>query len=118
MLWPNFHIKYVTKFVHDQIQVVVKQFTDIPINQGLLEEKNETGSNFTILVFLHYFIFSLMHQKVWSSPKNIRIRSYFSLQKDFQKRKLFIFFFFPPTAVSHVGLTFNPKTPIDSPGRP
>ena len=51
---------------------------DIPINHGLLEEKTETSSNFTVAVFLHYFIISLMHEKVWISPKNVRSRSYFS----------------------------------------
>ena len=50
--------------------VVVKQFTDIPINRGLFKEKTETGSNFTVPVFLQYVI-SLMHQKVrvWFSQK-------------------------------------------------
>ena len=49
-------------------------------------------------------------------PKNsYRNQSYFKLQKDFQKRKSIIFFFFPPLAVLHVSHTFYPMTPIDTP---
>ena len=50
--------------------LVVKQFTDLPINCGLFKQKNETSMNFTVLVFLQYFYFPsslLMHQKVWFS---------------------------------------------------
>ena len=47
---------------------MVKQFTDIPINRLPFKEKPETGSNFTVLVFLQYVI-SLMHQEVWFSQE-------------------------------------------------
>ena len=98
--------------------VVVKQFTDILINRGPFLEKNETGSNFTIPVFLQYVI-SLMHQKVLFFPKDSdRNQAYINLQKDFYKLKLIIFFFFPPLAVLHVGHTIYPRTPIDTPRCP
>ena len=78
--------------------VVVKQFTNIPINHGPFKEKNEIASNFTEPVFL------LCHLLINASeslafPKNSdRNQSYFNLQKDFQNQKLIIFFFFPPQA--------------------
>ena len=43
--------------------ILVKQFTDIPINRGPFKERTEIGSNYTVLVFLQYVISSLMHQK-------------------------------------------------------
>ena len=60
---------YGKTYFQDTIdEIVVKRFSDIPINHGLLKEKNETGSNFTVPVFLQYDI-SLKHQKVWFSQK-------------------------------------------------
>ena len=51
--------------------VVVKQFTNIPINRSPFKEKTETGLNFIVPVFLQYVISSLgvMHHKVWFSQK-------------------------------------------------
>ena len=99
-------------------QSVVKQFTDIPINCGPFKEKNKTGSNFTVLVFLQYVISSIMYQKVWFSKLILaEINLKFHLKKDFQKRKLIIFFFFPPLAVLHVRHIIYPRTPMDTPRR-
>ena len=96
-------------------KLVVNQFTDIPINRGPFKEKTETGSNFTTPVFLQYVISSIMHQKVWFfQKKSDRNQSYLNLLKDFQKRKLIIFFLFPPLAVLYVGHTIYPRTPIDT----
>ena len=52
--------------------IVVKQFTDIPINRGPLQEKIESGLNFTIPVLLQYVISSFMHQEVLFSHKILR----------------------------------------------
>ena len=49
------------------LDLVVKQFTYIPINRGPFKEKTKIGLNFTVPVFLQYVISSLMHQKVWFS---------------------------------------------------
>ena len=77
------------------------------------KKKTETGSNCTVPVFLQYVISSLMHQKLWVFQKKIQteIKSFFNLQKDFQKRKLIIFF--PPLTLLHVCHTIYPRTPID-----
>ena len=90
----------------------LKRFTNILINCGLFKEKNWTGSNFTILVFLQYFIFSLMHQKVWFSQKNsVRILTF----QNFQKRKLFICSLspHPPPQRCHMSvILFTPGHPL------
>ena len=77
-----------------------------------------------LLNFNHNIIFAICRLLFNASeslvfPKtSVRNHSYFNLLKDFQKRKLFNFYFFPPLAVSHVGRTYYPKTPIDTPGSP
>ena len=88
------------------------------INHSLFKEKTETSSNFTIPVFLQYVISSLMHQSLVFPKNSHRNQLYFNLQKDFQKQKLIIFFFFPLLAVLHVGHTIYPRTPIDTPRHP
>ena len=104
--------------------IVVKQFTNIPINHGPFKEKPKTCSNFTVPVFLQYIISSLMHQKVWFSPKNWQ-KSIVNLQKDFQKRKLIIYFLFPATGSVTCRSYYlprdthwHPKTPFYTQGPP
>ena len=97
--------------------LVVKQFTDIPINRGMFKENTETGSNFTLPVFLQYVISSLMHQKVWFSQTILReincILTYRKISKSEHR-----FSFFPPLVVLYVCHTIYPRTPIDTSRRP
>ena len=108
--------------------LVVKRLTDIPINRGMYEEKNKTALNFTVPVFLQYVIYCI--RKSAFPPKSFdRNRSYFNLEKDFQKRKLIIFFSFPPPPPpppppththTHTGACtcLSYYLPQDTPGRP
>ena len=96
--------------------LVVKQFTDILINRGLFKEKkNRFEFYHTAITATRHFFFNASESLVF--PKHYdRNRLYFNLQKDFQKRKLIIFF--PPLAVLHVVHTNYPRTPIDNPKCP
>ena len=88
--------------------IVVKQFTDIPINRSVFKEKTETATNFyrTGISAIFHLLFNTSESLVFPK-KSVRNRSYFSLQKDFQKQKLFIFF--PPMAVPHIGRTISAR---------
>ena len=81
--------------------IVVKRFTDIQINRGLLKEKSETGLN------LPY-----RYEKVWFSDEILTEIDRILNKERFQKAKDY-YLFFPAT-----GHTFCPRTPIDTPGRP
>ena len=101
------------------LQLGVKQFTDIPINRGPFKEKNETGSNFTVPVFLQYVISPLMHQKVWFSPKILseinEILTYWKISKS----ECWLSFSFSHHWQFYMSvILFTPGHPLAHPTRP
>ena len=100
--------------------IVVKQFTNRPINFGLsVQRKSKPVRILPYRYFcnIYHLLFNASESLVFQKHSD-RNQSYFNLQKDFQKRKLIIFF--PPLAVLHVRHTtcIYPRTPIDTPRRP
>ena len=107
-----------------KVKLVVKSCIDIPINCSLFKEETETVSNVIVPVFLQYFIYSLMHQKVWFSRKILtEIHGILTYRKTSKGDRLSVSPPPPPPppppqlAVSRVSHSIFSRTPIDTLGR-
>ena len=99
---------------------MVKQFTEIPINRSLLEEKKLNRFEFyrTVRYFCTTISSSLscIRKSGFPKKKMSEIDHIFLPYRKISKSESC--FYFPPMAVPHVRINFYPKTPIDTLGRP
>ena len=99
---------------------MLKQFTDLPINCGPFKLKIETGSNFTVPVFLQYVI--LMHQEVGFSKKILTEINSIVTYRKISKSESWLSFSFSRHMQSYMSVIQftlgHPSTPFYTPGRP